>query len=603
MNENNANFTPAAPNFKTLVRMSFQGLTNFPYIEEDFDALTDYELLSKVVEYLNQVISNNNEQNTLMTNLYNAYVSLQNYVNNYFDNLDVQEEINNKLESMAQSGELTELIRNYVDPIYQSFENEVNNKLDEQDEEISSFKTNVNSRVNEIDIKVDQATSGSPLVASSTSEMTETDRIYVNTTDGNWYYYDGDSWEIGGVYQSTGISSSDPIIVNIDNQLEQIRTKVESKQLFNSKDVTKNKNLESTFNVSTPEDLTDSTGINVSNIIYFDEPLTTTVDFSTNIIGFSKILTYKSNGTDLVREGNFGNSSLVNDTPPTNNRKLSITATANAPIYAIRFSYNAASNPNLDTLYFCKTSDFEWPFDTVYKNYYKLNDKLDVSHLIAENPIYYNGNEVNTFYKGIAIGDSLTEGTFNIDGGYVVHKQYAYPMYFYKKTGVTIRNFGVGGSTAGSWYTRYQNVTFPVYDFAIIAFGVNEMSQGVSAETMITNINNIVTKLKSQNADCKCFIATINVAYDSYYGEAYETMNEAIRDYASSTANCYLLDIAEYGLTKVGTAFVNGHLTALGYEELANEYANMISYIIKNNPTEFANLQFSGTEYSYLPSD
>lgn len=113
MNENNANFTPDAPNFKTLVRMSFQGLTNFPYIEEDFDALTNYGLLSKVVEYLNQVISNNNEQNDLMTDLYNAYVSLQDYVNN----LDLQEEVNNKLDEMASNGQLQTLLDNYINKI------------------------------------------------------------------------------------------------------------------------------------------------------------------------------------------------------------------------------------------------------------------------------------------------------------------------------------------------------------------------------------------------------------------------------------------------------------------------------------------------------
>ena len=189
MNENNVNFTPDAPNFKTLVRMSFQGLTNFPYIEEDFDSLTNYGFLSKVVEYLNEVISNNNEQNDTITGLYNAYVSLQNYVNDYFGNLDVQEEINNKLDAMTESGELTQLIKNYVDPIYQAYENEIN------------------SQVTLINNKVDVIASGSPLVATSTSDMTDTTRVYVNTTDGKWYYYDGDSWEIGGTYQSTGIAN------------------------------------------------------------------------------------------------------------------------------------------------------------------------------------------------------------------------------------------------------------------------------------------------------------------------------------------------------------------------------------------------------------
>ena len=40
-------------NFKQLVLMNLQALTNFPYIEKDFDAVTDYELLCLVVDYLN----------------------------------------------------------------------------------------------------------------------------------------------------------------------------------------------------------------------------------------------------------------------------------------------------------------------------------------------------------------------------------------------------------------------------------------------------------------------------------------------------------------------------------------------------------------------
>ena len=203
-----ADFTPSAPNFKQLVLMNFQGLTNFPYIEEDFDALNNYGLLSKVVEYLNQVIANNNEQNDLMTGLYNAYVSLQNYVNDYFDNLDVQDEINNKLDEMAQNGSLTLLIKQYIDPIQEEFENQINSQITIQ-----------NNTINQINTKVNNAVSGSPLVVSSTSAMTDTTRVYVNTTDGNWYYYDGDSWEIGGVYQSTGIDHGEIYPKNFSDKL------------------------------------------------------------------------------------------------------------------------------------------------------------------------------------------------------------------------------------------------------------------------------------------------------------------------------------------------------------------------------------------------
>lgn len=43
--------------------------------------------------------------------------------------------------------------------------------------------------------------SGTPPTASSTSEMDpDKSTVYINTTDGNWYYYDGSAWQIGGQY-------------------------------------------------------------------------------------------------------------------------------------------------------------------------------------------------------------------------------------------------------------------------------------------------------------------------------------------------------------------------------------------------------------------
>ena len=54
--------------------------------------------------------------------------------------------------------------------------------------------------------KINGLASGSPLVASSINGMTDTSHIYVNTADGNWYYYNGTEWAIGGVYQAAQLS-------------------------------------------------------------------------------------------------------------------------------------------------------------------------------------------------------------------------------------------------------------------------------------------------------------------------------------------------------------------------------------------------------------
>lgn len=71
------------------------------------DSLSYYELLCKVVASLNETI-------TATNTTANAITELQNYVAHYFDNLNVQNEINTKLDELVKTGELSELIMNYV---------------------------------------------------------------------------------------------------------------------------------------------------------------------------------------------------------------------------------------------------------------------------------------------------------------------------------------------------------------------------------------------------------------------------------------------------------------------------------------------------------
>ena len=68
------------------------------------ESMSYYEGLTYLVNYIVNNINPNVIQNT------EAIKELQEYVTHYFDNLDVQEEINNKLDEMADSGELAEII-------------------------------------------------------------------------------------------------------------------------------------------------------------------------------------------------------------------------------------------------------------------------------------------------------------------------------------------------------------------------------------------------------------------------------------------------------------------------------------------------------------
>ena len=100
--------------FIKLTPFKMQVLQSFPFIDEDFDAITNYELLCKVVDYLNKTVENVDYLNDTVNNYIDKFNELKSYVDNYFDNLDVQEEINNKLDEMAESGELTDIIAQYL---------------------------------------------------------------------------------------------------------------------------------------------------------------------------------------------------------------------------------------------------------------------------------------------------------------------------------------------------------------------------------------------------------------------------------------------------------------------------------------------------------
>ena len=228
-------------NYNNLTPFKWFVLENFPFIEADFDAITNYQLYSKVVEYLNQCIENINDIGNQMENVTNQMTALQNYVNDYFENLDVQEEINNKLDDMAEDGTLTNLIKGYIDPIQESFENEINNTI----EDITS---NLNDSIDNITTRLDSIASGSPLVASSVSEMTDTTRVYVNTTDGHWYFYNGTNWEDGGVYQAT---------VPSDGSYNEINIPIFS--------INKNKSLDKTGNLQNTSSYDVSDFINIEN--------------------------------------------------------------------------------------------------------------------------------------------------------------------------------------------------------------------------------------------------------------------------------------------------------------------------------------------------
>ena len=99
---------------KNLTPFKWCIIQNFPFIEEDFDAITNYQLLCKIVEYLNKTISSANELGEEVETISTNFIELKNYVDNYFNSQDWQELVNNKLDSLVEDGTINRIINQEI---------------------------------------------------------------------------------------------------------------------------------------------------------------------------------------------------------------------------------------------------------------------------------------------------------------------------------------------------------------------------------------------------------------------------------------------------------------------------------------------------------
>lgn len=102
------------------------------------ESLSFYELLNKVVNYLNDVIESQNLTNDNFVELNNLFTELKDFVDNYFANLDVQDEINSKLDDMVLDGTLDTIINQNI---FNDLNTTINNTKDDLEDRGVNLKT------------------------------------------------------------------------------------------------------------------------------------------------------------------------------------------------------------------------------------------------------------------------------------------------------------------------------------------------------------------------------------------------------------------------------------------------------------------------------
>ena len=241
-------------------------------------------------------------------------------------------------------------------------------------------------------------------------------------------------------------------------------------------------------------------------------------------------------------------------------------------------------------------------------------------------PIKYTGNEIQVFSRGICIGDSVTEGSFDDDANGIIVKRFSYPAILQRLTNIDIVNAGIAGATTSSWYEASLNsdaqwgkwlnnewiwntnptvastdsvsseLDYSNFDFAFIHLGINDYNENLTNEQIATNfetnINTIISKLKASSTGIKIFLSTIIPTYAPSYNETYKAMNQKIREMTETIENVFLVDLNKYSELTSRSEYSVSHPTALGYHKMANEIKAYISYIIGNNLSKFTDIQF-----------
>ena len=103
-----ANFRPTLESYSGQGAFRFWCQMALPLTFDD--SLSYYELLNKVVAYLNNTIEDVGKVEDNVAALNEAYGKLEDYVNTYFDEIDIEAELRNVLDAMAEDGSLDSLL-------------------------------------------------------------------------------------------------------------------------------------------------------------------------------------------------------------------------------------------------------------------------------------------------------------------------------------------------------------------------------------------------------------------------------------------------------------------------------------------------------------
>ena len=236
--------------------------------------------------------------------------------------------------------------------------------------------------------------------------------------------------------------------------------------------------------------------------------------------------------------------------------------------------------------------------------------KTDIETL--KNYIGSNRKTCNIFKRVCCCGDSYTSGHISINGkSSSTNEEFAYPHYMSLLTGNEWINCGQSGANVLTWQTASRGLT-KAQDAGkvqayLIGLMINDQSSGANgielgtvndigtdAKTYYGGMSKVIRELNAISPEAKIFVLTCpntNGSYPSY--------NQAVYDIVAAYKNTYpihCLDLLAYkdmySSDTLTNDFINGHYTAVGYEQFAEILSAIMSNYINENITDFQDVAF-----------
>ena len=110
-----ADFKPNLSGYTELRPFVFWAQTTMPTVFDD--SLSYYEVLTKLTRMINVLLENTDTAEHNIEAIAHVFAQLQDYVNHYFDSLDVQEEVEAAIDKMVEDGTLQAIISGVVETV------------------------------------------------------------------------------------------------------------------------------------------------------------------------------------------------------------------------------------------------------------------------------------------------------------------------------------------------------------------------------------------------------------------------------------------------------------------------------------------------------